>query len=161
MVNGIASLKPEEDWNEQDIKKIELNAKAMNLLYCALDPNEFNRVSTCSSAKEIWDTLEVTHEGTSQVKQSKVNMLVHTYEMFKMEPSETISDMYTRFTNIINNLKSLGKTYTDQELVNKILRSLLASWDAKVIAFQKIKDVDVLPIEQLIDSFMTYELSLQ
>ena len=68
MVNGVASLKPEEDWDEQDIKKIELNAKAMNLLYCALDPNEFNRVSTCSSTKEIWDTLEVTHEGTNQVK---------------------------------------------------------------------------------------------
>ena len=68
MVNSIASLKPEEDWDEQDIKNIELNAKAMNLLYCALDPNEFNRISTCSSVKEIWDTLEVTHEGTSQVK---------------------------------------------------------------------------------------------
>ena len=65
MVNGIATPKPEDDWDEQDIKKIELNAKAMNLLYCALDPNEFNRVSTCSSTKKIWDTLEVTHEGTS------------------------------------------------------------------------------------------------
>ena len=78
MVNGIPIPKLEDDWNENDMRKIELNAKAMNLLYCALDPNEFNRVLTRSSAKKIWNTLEVTHEGTSQVKQSKVNILVHT-----------------------------------------------------------------------------------
>ena len=68
MVNGVATPKLEDDWDEQDIKKIELNAKAMNLLYYALDHNEFNRDSTCSSTKKILDILEVTHEGTSQVK---------------------------------------------------------------------------------------------
>ena len=103
----------------------------------------------------------MTHEGTSQVKQSKVNMLVHTYEMFKMEPSETISDMYTRFTNIINNLKSLGKTYTNQELVNKILRSLPSMWDAKSTAIQEAKDLETLPLEQLVGSLMTYEMNLK
>ena len=160
MVNSVATPKLEDDWDEQDIKKIELNAKAMNLLYCALDPTEFNRVSTYSSVKEIWDTLEVTHESTSQVKQSKVNMLVHTYEMFKMDPSETISEMYTRFTNIVNDLKSIEKTYTNQELVNKILRSLLSAWDAKSTAIQEAKDLVTLLLEQLIGSLMTYEMNL-
>ena len=40
MVNGVATPKLEDDWDEQDIKKIKLNAKAMNLLYCALDPTD-------------------------------------------------------------------------------------------------------------------------
>ena len=48
----------------------QLNAKAINVLYCALDVNEFNRISTCNSTKEIWDRLEVTREGTDQVKES-------------------------------------------------------------------------------------------
>ena len=34
---------------------MQSNAKTMNILYCALDPNEFNRISTCESTKEIWD----------------------------------------------------------------------------------------------------------
>ena len=84
MIDGIPISKLEDDWDENDMRQIELNAKAMNLLYYALDPNEFNRISNCMSAKEIWDTLEVTHEGTNQVKQSKVNMLIHTYEIFRM-----------------------------------------------------------------------------
>ncbi len=40
----------------------ELNAKAMNLLYCAFNKNIFNQICICSSAKQIWDTLEATYD---------------------------------------------------------------------------------------------------
>ena len=48
----------------------------MNCLYCALDSNEFDRISSCNLAKEIWDKLEATYEGSSQVEESKMSMLV-------------------------------------------------------------------------------------
>ena len=44
-----------------------------------------------------------------------------------MKPSETIGDMYTRFTDVINGLKGLGKGFLDFELINKILRPLPSS----------------------------------
>ena len=43
-------------------------------------------------------TLQVTHEGTSKVKESKISVLVHRFELFKMEENKTISKMVTRFT---------------------------------------------------------------
>ena len=70
--------------------------------------NKFNIISFCTSAKEIQDRLKVTHEGTNQVKETKVNMLVHKYELFKIEPTETITSIYIRFTDIVNNLKNIG-----------------------------------------------------
>ena len=73
------------DWNELEKKAFALNAKAMNALFCALDKNEFNRVSTCETAFDIWHTLEVTHKGTSRVKESKINLLIHSYELFSNE----------------------------------------------------------------------------
>ncbi|XP_073103314.1 uncharacterized protein [Elaeis guineensis] len=132
----------------------------MNVLYCALDASEFNRISTCASAKEIWNRLEVTHEGTNQVKESKINMLVHKYELFKIEHDESITAMFTCFTDIINGLKSLGKSYTNSELVRKILRSLPRTWEAKVTAIQEAKDLNTLPLEELLGSLMTHELSM-
>ncbi|GAV79046.1 LOW QUALITY PROTEIN: zf-CCHC domain-containing protein/UBN2 domain-containing protein, partial [Cephalotus follicularis] len=48
----------------------------------------------------------------------------HEYELFMMHDNESISDMFTRFTTIINSLKNLGKSYPNQELVRKILRCL-------------------------------------
>ncbi|GAV74368.1 UBN2 domain-containing protein, partial [Cephalotus follicularis] len=46
----------------------------------------------------------------------KISMLVHEYELFVMHDNECISDMFTRFTTIINSLKNLGKSYSNQEL---------------------------------------------
>lgn len=115
----------------------------------------------CFTAKKIWDKLEVTYEGTSNVKESKINFLVTQYEIFKMDESETIVQMYSRFTNIINSLKALGKTYTQLELIRKILRSLLATWIHKVSAIKKSKDLGKYEFEELIGSLMTYEIYIQ
>ena len=41
------------EWTDADMKKVQLNFKAMNTLHCALNTTEFNRISTCKSAKEI------------------------------------------------------------------------------------------------------------
>ena len=105
----------------------QLNAKAMNLLYCALDANEFNKILGYISVKEIWDKLEVTYEGTNQVKETRINMLVHRYELFQMEQNKSISSMFIHFTDIVNGLKYLGKKYTNSDSVKKVLRSLLRS----------------------------------
>ena len=71
----------------------------MNALFCALTKEEFNRVSTAISAHQIWHTLQVTHEGTNKVKESKISVLVYRFELFKMEENETISEMVTTFQN--------------------------------------------------------------
>ena len=160
-VDGVDIPKPEEDWDDQEMKKGELNAKAMNLLYCALDPNEFNQISICNSAKEIWDRLEVTHKGTNQVKESKINLLMHDYELFKMKPTETISEMFTHFTDIINGLKNLDKIYSNRELVQKVLRSLSEKWDSKITVIQEAKDMNTLSLEELLGSLMIHELNVK
>ena len=64
-VNGIDIPKPELDWDDNDMRMGELNAKEMNVLYCALDSTEFNRIFTCNTIKKIQDKLEITHEKTS------------------------------------------------------------------------------------------------
>ena len=134
----------------------------MNILYCALDANEFNRICSCDTAKEIWDKLVVTYEGTSQVRETKVNMLIHEYELFKMEPNESIKDMYTRFIHIINNLKSLGKTYTNEEMVRKVLRCLpRKKWGPKVTAIEEAQDLTRLLLDDLLGKLLTHELSLK
>ncbi|GAV80026.1 UBN2 domain-containing protein [Cephalotus follicularis] len=110
VLNGECVSKTREEYSNLDKKKLEMNAKAIHMIFYALSPNEYNRVSSCYSAKEIWDRLEVTYKGTDQIKESKISMLVHEYELFKILDDESITNMFTRFTNITNSLKSLGKS---------------------------------------------------
>ncbi|GAV63138.1 UBN2 domain-containing protein, partial [Cephalotus follicularis] len=123
--------------------------------------NEFNRVSSCATAKEMWDRLEVIYEGTNQVKDAKINILVREYEMFSMKDNEKISGIFVRFTNIINSLQSLNKCYTNSEMVRKILRCLPKSWMPKVTAIEETKDLNTLPLEELLGSLMTHEMTIK
>ncbi|KAK8690759.1 hypothetical protein V6N13_074285 [Hibiscus sabdariffa] len=53
------------------------------------------------------DTLEITYEGTSDVKETKFGLLNLSYENFKMEPNENVTKMFDHFSEIVNRLKGL------------------------------------------------------
>ena len=76
------------------------------LFTCALSKSEYDKIISCDSTKQIWDRLQVLHERTDHVKKTKISMLVHQYEMFKMLEHESIDEMTTRFMHIINQLKA-------------------------------------------------------
>jgi len=58
---------------------MEKNAKAKKFLYFGFGPDEYACISECESAKDIWDALQVAHEGTSQVKQLRIELLMKCY----------------------------------------------------------------------------------
>ncbi|GAV71868.1 UBN2 domain-containing protein, partial [Cephalotus follicularis] len=132
--NGDVIPKPRNTYDDNDRRRVQINAKAKHIIISAINSNDFNRILSCIFAKEIWDRLEVTYERTNQVKEAKVSMLVHDYEMFTINQNEDIKSMFSRFTNIINALQALEKTYSNSEMVRKILRCLPKSWMPKVTA---------------------------
>ena len=154
-------IKEESEWDANDIKMPQLNIKAMHTLFCALGANEYTLVSLCENAKKVWDKLQVTHEGTNRVKKTKVGMLTHEYELFSMKPEESILEMYNRFTTIITNLKGLGKSCANKELMKKILNRLPKNWEAKVTALEESKDPNTFPLDELVGSLLTHEMKVK
>ncbi|GAV81416.1 UBN2 domain-containing protein, partial [Cephalotus follicularis] len=68
--------------------------------------------------------------------------------------------MFTRFTNITNALQALDKIYINSEMVRKILRSLPRIWMPKVTDIEEAKDLNTLPLEDLLGSLTTHEFSI-
>jgi len=54
-------------FTKSESKKVQLDCIAKNFIIPAIDSNEFFRVSKCVSAKDMWNTLESTHEGSSGI----------------------------------------------------------------------------------------------
>ncbi|RVW26880.1 hypothetical protein CK203_116466 [Vitis vinifera] len=76
-----------------------------------------------------------------------------------MKENETIVEMITRFTDIVNGLEALGKTQGIREGDEDIEVSPIK------VAYQghrnsRRKDLTKLPMEELIGSLMTYEINL-
>ncbi|XP_068498115.1 uncharacterized protein [Phaseolus vulgaris] len=93
---------PWSEWSDSEKKKAQYDSLAKNIITSALNMDEFFMVSQCNSAKEMWEMLEVTHEGTDDVKRARKHTLIQEYELFMMQPKETIAYVQIQFTHIIN-----------------------------------------------------------
>jgi hypothetical protein len=136
------------------------NDKALHALCQALSPFEFARISNCEVAKDAWQILETTYEGTKLVKSVKLQMLIFKFEEIKMLEEETIKEFYTKISNLRNSMVSLGKQISDVKLIQKILRFLPERFRIKVTTIEESEDLEEIKIEELVGSLQTYEYSL-
>ena len=152
--------KPWSEWTESESKKAKFDWIAKNIITFALSSDEFFRVSQCKFSKEMWDILEVTHEGTNDVKRARKHALIQEYEMFRMQKGETICDVHKRFSHIVNHLMSLRKTFEKEELNIKILKCLGRTWQPKVTTISESRDLTSMTTTSLFGKLREHELEM-
>ena len=54
----------------------------------------------------------------------------------------------------------MGKLFQIPKVVRKVLRSLLERFHAKITAIEESKDIDYIPLTELVGNLQTYELGL-
>ncbi|GKA13403.1 retrovirus-related pol polyprotein from transposon TNT 1-94 [Tanacetum coccineum] len=114
----------------------------------------------CNTAKEIWKTLLITHQGNNQVKDNKIDLLVQQYKQFVFE-YESIGSAFARFNTIITSLKALDEYYSSKNYIRKFLRALHPKWRAKVTVIEKSKDLISLSLDELIRNLKVYEIIIK
>ena len=67
-------LKPKHEWDKVDNEGSEANARVLFNIVNGVSLNEFCKIANCKCEKEVWDILQVTHEGMSTIKISKLQM---------------------------------------------------------------------------------------
>ena len=75
------------EWDMATLVAANANSKALNAIFCGVSPDEFHRISHVTIAKEAWQILETTYEGTKKVKDTKLQMLTTRFEELKMSHS--------------------------------------------------------------------------
>jgi len=84
-------------------------------------------------------------------------MLKHQYEMFAIKDHEFVWFMVSCLQVILNNLRFLGSTVSQYEINDKILRILPAKWRAQETALRTFKDLEAMPLEELVGILTIYE----
>ncbi|BAT89667.1 hypothetical protein VIGAN_06068300 [Vigna angularis var. angularis] len=160
-IDGVEVEKPYFNWTPEENRRAQFDIKARNIISSAVVLDEFYRISVCKTAQEMWEVLRVTHEGTEDVKRARKNTLIQEYEMFRMQPGETISDVQKRFIHIVNHLTGLGKTFDTDELNVKFLKSLDRSWQPKVTAISESQNLTQMSMPILFGKLREHELELR
>ncbi|GJT56943.1 hypothetical protein Tco_0991997 [Tanacetum coccineum] len=152
---------PFEKQSDDLKKKLAKNNEAKMVIYNALPRKEYERIFMCNTAKEIWKTLLITHQGNSQVKDNKIDLLVQQYEQFVIFEDESIDSAFARFNTIITSLKALDEGYSSKNYVRKFLRALHPKWRAKVTAIEESKDLTSLSFDELIGNLKVHEMIIK
>ena len=159
----IGWTKPKEvlaDWGEAKIKAVNFNSRALNALFSAVTNEEFKKISSTETTKEAWTILQTTYEGTKAVKDSKLQRLTTSFEEINMEEDRSFNEFYAKLKNIVNLAFNLGETIPEPKIVRKVLKFLSERFHAKITAIEESKDIDKIPLTELVGNLQTYELGL-
>ncbi|GKD94780.1 hypothetical protein Tco_1374617 [Tanacetum coccineum] len=128
------------------------------ILYNALHKKKHERIFICKTAKDIWQSLLITHQGNIQVKDIKINLLVQQYKQFTILEEEYIDSGFARFSTIITSLKALDEGFSSKNYVRKFLRALHPKWRANVMTIEELKDLSSLALDELIGNLKVREV---
>ena len=148
------------DWDDAKINMANFNSEALNASFTAITNEEFKKISSTETAQEAWTILQTTYERTKAVKDSKFQRLTISFEEIKMEEDESFDEFYTKLNDIINSTFNLGETILKTKVVRKVLRSLPERFHAKITAIEESKDIDKIPLIELVGNLQSYELGL-
>ena len=77
-----------------------------------------------------------------------------------MEEDESFDKFYGKLNDIVNSMFNLRETIPELKIVRKVLRSLLERFHAKITTIEESKDIDKIPLTELVGNLQAYELGL-
>jgi hypothetical protein len=81
-------------------------------------------VSSLDNAKQIWDTLKISHGGNDATMITKMELVEGELGRFAMIRGEEPTHTYNRLKTVVNKIQSYGSTrWTDHDVVRLMLRS--------------------------------------
>jgi len=111
-------------------------------------------------AKDAWDILRTTHEGTSKVRMSKLQLIPTKFENLIMKDDESIQDFHMNILDIANAFGALQEKMTKEKMVRIFFRSLPKKFDMKVTAIEEAQDIKNMKVEELIGSLQSFEMTI-
>jgi hypothetical protein len=131
----------------RDLKKKD--CKAIFLIHQCVDAVNFGRVSAAASTKEAWNLLDKCYGGSTKLKKVRLQTLRRQYELLQMTDQESVSEYLGRVQVIVNQMASCGEKLTEQQVVEKVLRTLTSWFDYIVVAIEESKNIEELKLEEL------------
>ena len=129
-------------------KLMSCNSKARHVIIVLLAPTISRKVMGCNTAKEVWDKLKSIYEGDPKVKQVKLQRHREEFENLKMNENEDIATYILRVDEVFNSIRGLGEEIDESLVLQKVLRSLLLKYDAKVSAIEETRDLTKMTMDE-------------
>ena len=140
------------EWSTSQKEVAAFNSKATNAIFNAISMEEFKGISNVEVTYTTWNILQTVQEGITVIKINKLQQLTTKFESIRMFDDEYFDEFYAKLNDIVNFAYNLGEIYDQPKIFRKILKFLTENFRPKVIAITESKDVDSIPVDELVGS---------
>ncbi|GAU17239.1 hypothetical protein TSUD_324430 [Trifolium subterraneum] len=134
------------------------DSKALFLIHQCVDSKVFEKIANATTSKDAWDILQKSYGGDAKVKKVKLQALKRQFELLEMKNDEAVAEYFTRVETLTNQMKNCGSTLSEEEMVEKVLRTLTHKFDHIVVTIEQTRDLSEIKMEDLQSTLEAHEL---
>jgi hypothetical protein len=143
-------------------EQIHKNAQATTVLFASLCREEYNKVSGLDNAKQIWDTLKISHEGNDATMLTKMELVEGELGRFSMIRGEEPTQTYNRLKTLVNKIRSYGSMrWTDHDVVRLMLRSFTVLDPHLVNSIRENPRYIKMTPEEILGKFVSWRMMIK
>lgn len=139
------TTQPEADHEAAVLKWHKSDNKAQRIIVTALGKQPKVHVLNCDTANSMWTKLESVYEKKSQ---ATVHLISQKFFNFSKDPSDDIATFISKLQSVVQQMKDLGETISDNIVVTKVLMSLpqefshfASAWESTAENLQTIENL--------------------
>ncbi|KAK1360161.1 hypothetical protein POM88_044635 [Heracleum sosnowskyi] len=145
-------------YTDSDKELIRLDTGLMLILADSADKEMSYQLMNCTGGKHMWDTINLIMEGTEDVQENRLDILTSQYEAFRSLPGESITQVFEKYTKLLNELAMKGKTYPLRESNRKFMMTLPHHVEHKSSSIREKIDFTKMSLEMIYGKLKTYEM---
>nr|GFB91204.1 hypothetical protein [Tanacetum cinerariifolium] len=120
--------KTDDEYTDAENLKEQFDIQVAGILSQGLPRRIFNILNRTSTAKEIWDSLELLMKGSGKTLERRKEDMFDEYERFRANGNESIQDYFICFHKLVNDMKVTQIDLPKHQLNTKFVNNLPAYW---------------------------------
>ncbi|GKB23615.1 hypothetical protein Tco_0863016 [Tanacetum coccineum] len=147
--NGHTRPKKYCELSEAQQLQDDCDVQETNIILYGLPPDVYALVNHQEAAKDIWDRVNMLMKGTELSYQERECRLYNLFDKFSYVQGETLYEYYWRFSQLINDMHTIGMTMQQVQVNTKFLNALLSEWSKFVTDVKLAKSLYTTNYDQL------------
>ncbi|BBN06301.1 hypothetical protein Mp_3g19970 [Marchantia polymorpha subsp. ruderalis] len=115
----------------------------------SISPEILSTIGRKPTAKEAWEAVKIMRMGVDRVREGNAQKLRRDFNNIAFKDGESIDDFYMRITSLVNNLRLLGDTIDEIEVVRKMLQVVPRRFDQVAISIETLLDVGTMNVKEV------------
>ncbi|GJV50009.1 retrovirus-related pol polyprotein from transposon TNT 1-94 [Tanacetum coccineum] len=127
----------------------DYDVQATNIILHGLPPDVYALVNHHEVAKAIWDKVKLPMKGTELLYQERECQLYDLFDKFAFIQVESLYEYYWRFSQLINDMHTIGMTMQQVQVNTKFLNALPTEWSKFVTNVKLAKSLYTTTYNQM------------